>query len=107
MLKQVVVNGVSYLGVLTVGEGKTVVEKAMQLGGAPTKLDVDLYLQKENLGQLKDITFGGSGVSFSEVDLDQEIKFALEVSNLLMVQAKKVAVKNLENAEFRSGLGKR
>lgn len=105
-MKQVIVNGQSYLGELVQTEGGMTVKNAMAVGGNVTKNDVQNYIKAENLDELKDITFGGAGVAFSTVDLDKEIVFAFEVAELVMENAKAVAVKNLENREFDGGLGK-
>ena len=105
-MNQVTVNGQNYLGTLTEGEGKLIVENGMAIGSTVTKGDVQRYFQAENLGQLKDITFGGNGVSFAEVELDEDIKFAIKVAGRVMENDKSVAVRKLENAEFVSGLGK-
>ena len=105
-MNQVIVNGQSYLGVLDHGENQLTVVGAMATGPTVTKADVQRYLEAENLGTLKNISFGGAGVSFSQVELDTEIAFAFEVAELVMANAKSVAVRKLENAEFRSGLGK-
>ena len=105
-MNQVIVNGQSYLGELVQGENTLTVEGALATGATVTKSDVQRYLEAENLGTLKNISFGGAGVSFSQVELDKEITFAFEVAELVMSNAKDVAVRKLENAEFRSGLGK-
>ncbi len=105
-MKQVIVNGQSYLGTLSEGEGKLTVEKALAIGASVTKTDVANYFKADNLGSLKDITFGGNGVSYSEVELDDDIKFAIQVAGLVMENAKGSAVRKLENAEFDGGLGK-
>ena len=105
-MNQVIVNGQSYLGELVQGENTLTVEGALATGASVTKTDVQRYLEAENLGTLKNISFGGAGVSFSQVELDKEITFAFEVAELVMSNAKDVAVRKLENAEFRSGLGK-
>ena len=105
-MEQVIVNGQSYLGSLVQGENSLTVEGAFATGPQVTKQDVQRYLEAENLGTLKNISFGGAGVSFSQVELDDEIAFAFEVAELVMANAKSVAVRKLENAEFRTGLGK-
>ena len=106
-MKQVIVNGQSYLANdLANGEGGLVVEKALTIGAKVTQADVQNYMKAANLDTLKDITFGGAGVSYSVVELDEDINFAIEVAGLVMARAEKVAVKNLINQEFDAGLGK-
>ena len=106
-MKQYNVNGTNYLAEnLASKEGIMVLENAMKVGAVVNQNDVQDYMKAGNLDQLKDVTFGGAGVSFSEVDLDQEIEFAIELAGMVMAQAEKVAVKRLINAEFDAGLGK-
>lgn len=106
-MKQVIVNGQSYLAKdLAQGEGTLTVEKALATGATVTKNDVARYMKAENLGELKDIDFGGAGVAYSTVELDKEIDFAIKVAGLVMDEAKATAVKKLVNQEFDSGLGK-
>lgn len=106
-MKQVIVNGQSYLAeALNQGEGALVVKGALAIAGNPTKADVARYMKAANLEELKDITFGGAGVAYSEVALDKEIEFAIKVSELVMAEAQATAVKKLVNKEFDTGLGK-
>jgi len=106
IMKQVIVNGVSYLGDLEVTENGVVVKDAIQVGDVVTRADVTRYFEESNVGNLKSVTFGGNGISFSEMELDDDIKNYLQIAELVMNQAKSVAVRKLENAEFRSELGK-
>jgi len=105
-MKIVTVNGISYLGAIEkTDEGITLTE-AMPIGGpAVTKAEVEAYYKKGNLGELKTVTFGGAGISFSEVGLSDDVVMFCKMAELVMEQAKKVAVKKLENGEFTNGLG--
>ena len=106
-MKQVIVNGQSYLADnLAQGEGGLVVEKAMPTMAQVTKNDVANYMKAANLGELKDISFGGNGVSFSEVGLDKDIVFAIKVASLVMSEAQDTALDKLVNREFDTALGK-
>ena len=105
-MKQVTVNGKNYLAAkLTNAEGALVVVQALEVGTQVTKTDVQNYMKAENLGELKDISFGGAGVSYSEVDLNKDILFAIKVAELVMDEAKETAVDKLVNREFDNGLG--
>lgn len=108
-MRQVIVNGVSYLGELQAKEGGgfSLLAAMKTAGNQVSKADIQRYLELENLDDLKTVEFGGAGVSYTVQDLDDEIMFALEVGELVMAQAKKVAVAKLENNEFRTGLGKK
>jgi hypothetical protein len=105
-MKQVIVNGVSYLGDLEVTENGVVVKDAIQIGQVVTRADVTRYFEEANVGNLKSVNFGGNGISYTEMELDDDIKNFLQVSKLVMDQAKTVAVRKLENSEFRNELGK-
>ena len=106
-MKQVIVNGQSYLADnLAQGEGSLVVEKAMPTGPQVSKNDVAKYMKAANLGELKDITFGGNGVAFSEVSLDKDIIFSIKVAGLVMAEAQDTALDKLVNREFDTALGK-
>ncbi len=105
-MKQVIVNGQNYLGILTEGEGKLVVEAGLPVGSSVTKEDIEAYFKAKNLGTLKNITFGGNGVSFSEVNLNADMELYIQVAGLVMEGAKSTAVLKLENREFEGGLGK-
>jgi len=105
-MKQVIVNGQSYLAEeLVQGDNALIVVGALATGPRVTKGDVAAYMKAENLDELKDITFGGAGVSFSEVALDKDIEFAIKVNALVMEEAADTAVKKLVNREFDNGLG--
>ena len=104
-MKQVIVNGQSYLAEkLVQGEGTLEVVNALATGPTVTKNDVANYMKAENLGELKTISFGGAGVAFSEVALDKDIVFAIKVAGLVMEEAKATAVDKLVNSEFDAGL---
>lgn len=106
-MKQVIVNGQSYLAeALVNAEGALTVKNALAINGNPTKADVANYMKAANLETLKDITFGGAGVAYSEVALDKDIEFAIKVQGLVMEEAQATAVKKLVNKEFDLGLGK-
>ncbi len=105
-MDQVIVNGVSYLGTLEVGEDGVVVKNAVKTAQTITKDDVTRYFTEKNVDNLETVQFGGNGVSYSVVSLTDEVVMFTKMSELVMEQAKKVAVKNLENSEFRNGLGK-
>ncbi len=105
-MKQVTVNGNTYLAAgMTNGEDGLTVAQALQVNGQVTKNDVARYMKAENLDELKDITFGGAGVAYSEVALDKDIEFAIKVAGLVMDEAKATAVDKLVNREFDGGLG--
>ena len=103
MMKQVIVNGVSYLGVMEQGEDGISVKNAIKTGNVLTTDDFNRYLKEENLGNLENVRFGGNGVSFVEVPLTEDMEMAFSITKLVMERAKKVALKNLENAEFDKG----
>jgi hypothetical protein len=105
-MKQVIVNGVSYLGDLEVTDNGVVVKDAIQIGQVVTRADVTRYFEESNVGNLKSVSFGGNGISFSEMELDDDIKNYLQIAKLVMDQAKSVAVRKLENTEYRNELGK-
>ena len=104
-MEQVIVNGVNYLGTLKEVEGKVIVVGSMPCGATVTAEDVNEYFKAKNLGTLVDIPFGGNGVSYSNVPLNPAMDMAVQVAELVMTQAKSVAVRKLENAEFASGMG--
>ena len=107
-MKVVTVNGVSYLAVLEESEnGGIVLKDALALNGTNvSQMEVTDYYKKGNLGQLKVVTFGGSGISYSVADITDDIVMFCKIADLALEQAKKVAVKNLENMEFSNVLGK-
>ncbi len=104
-MEQCIVNGVSYLGTLEEGEGKVTVVDSMPCGNVVTANDVNAYFKAKNLGSLVSIPFGGNGVSYSVVPLTPAVEMAVKVAQLVMTQAKSVAVRKLENAEFSQGMG--
>jgi hypothetical protein len=107
-MKIVTVNGVSYLGTLEQTEkGDLILKDAMALyGPSVTKGEIEHYYRKGNLGELETITFGGMGVSYSVSQLTDEAVMFCRMADLMMEQAKKVAVRKLENSEFSQSLGK-
>jgi len=105
-MKIVTVNGVSYLAVLEEGEAGIVLKDAMEIGGNVTQYEVTDYYKRGNLGDLKEVTFGGSGISYSVSEIGDDVVMFCKIADLALEQAKKVAVKNLENKEFSNVLGK-
>lgn len=107
-MKVVTVNGVTYLGVLNELEGGGFeLAEAMSIPGTkPSKADIERYYKLGNLGELEKVTFGGMGVSFSVSGLSDEAVMFCKMADLVMEQAKKVAVRKLENSEFGQSLGK-
>jgi hypothetical protein len=106
-MKQVTINGVSYLGVLKDTEGTLELSQAMVTNqNGISKADVEAYLGKQNLGTLETITFGGTGASYTVQDLTDEVDMFFKMGKLVMDQSQKVAVKKLQNAEFKANMGK-
>ena len=106
-MEQVIVNGVSYLGTLEVTEAGVKVKDGIKTGGNDvTRQDVSNYAMAKNLGKLENPTFGGNGISYTSNPLDDDMIMFVKMSDLVMEQADKVAVKNLVNREYQSGLGK-
>ncbi len=105
-MNQVIVNGVSYLGTLVEDEGNVEVKDAVQTGNTITKADVTRWFEKNNTDELETVRFGGNGISFSVINLTDDVEMFIKMAELVMIQAKSVAVRKLENREFRGGLGK-
>jgi hypothetical protein len=107
-MKQYTVNGQNYLAAdLSTGEGGIMsLEKAMPVGVSVTKTDVANYMKAANLDELKDISFGGAGVAFSEVSLNKDIEMAINIAGLVMAEAQETALDKLVNREFDQALGK-
>jgi len=106
VMKQVIVNGVSYLGDLEIGENGVTVKNAIKVGDVVTRADVTRYFQEANVGNLEDVVFGGNGVAYSIMELSDDNKNYIKIAELVMDQAKSVAVRKLENQEFLGELGK-
>jgi len=106
VMKQVIVNGVSYLGDLKVEENGVTVKNAIKVGDVVTRADVTRYFQEANVGNLEDVVFGGNGVAYSIMELSDDNKNYIKIAELVMEQAKSVAVRKLENQEFLGELGK-
>lgn len=107
-MKIVNVNGVTYLATLSKTEnGDIVLENAMEVGGANVSQGVITeYYKRGNVGTLKTVNFGGAGISYSVSDLDDSAVMFCKIADLAIAQAKKTAIKNLENREFDGVLGK-
>ena len=107
VMKQAIVNGVSYLGELVVEEnGNVVVKDAIKTGNVVTRADITRYFQEANVGNLESVEFGGNGISYSVMDLTDDNQNYIKIAELVMDQAKSVAVRKLENQEFVGELGK-
>ncbi len=106
-MKVVTVNGKTYLAVME-GDGNGIVlTEAMEIGSqGVSQTVVTAYYKQGNVGQLKTVNFGGSGISYSVSELNDDAVMFCKIADLAIAQAKKVAVLNLENREFDSVLGK-
>lgn len=106
-MKVVTVNGVTYLAVLNETETGIVLESAMELnGGRVDQSVITEYYKRGNVGTLQTVNFGGSGISFSVAELDEQAVMFCKIADLAIAQAKRQALPNLENREFDSVLGK-
>ena len=106
-MKIVTVNGICFLGELRVEEGKVIIDKSMEIENTNiTEEDITDYLEAEHLGNLKERSFGGSGVTYGEEDLDDEMQFQLEVQKTTLEFAKKTAQGEMVIENFKSRLGK-
>lgn len=105
-MKIVTVNGVTYLGTLEETEAGIVLTEAMKFNGPVTQSVITEYYKKGNVGKLQNPTFGGSGISYTVDDVDDDVVMFAQIAQLALKQAKKVAIANLENREFDGVLGK-
>lgn len=106
-MKVVNVNGVTYLATLEEGENGILLSDAMEIGGSAVNQSiVTEYYKRGNVGKLKTVNFGGSGISYSVSELGDDAVMFCKIADLAIAQAKKTAVLNLENREFDSVLGK-
>ena len=106
-LKTIVVNGQVFLGELHVEDGEVLVANAI------TDIPNDLgrkefvkYIQHHNLSKLTAVKFAGAGTTYSSTTLTEDQKLELQIVLLTMRKAKKTTIRNLENKELESLLGK-
>ena len=106
-MKIVNVNGTTYLATLKETENGISLEDAMVIGSAsPSQGDIMAYYKAVNLGSLQPVAFAGSGISYSVTPIGDDVVMFCKIADLAIEQAKKVALKNVENAEFSNVLGK-
>jgi hypothetical protein len=106
-MKVVTVNGTTYLATLEETEAGIVLQDAMVIpASGPGQNEVMAYYKAINLGSLNPVSFGGSGISYSVQPIGDDVVMFCKIADLAIEQAKKVALKNVENAEFSSVLGK-
>jgi len=105
-MKVVTINGVQYLGKLTVNEdGSALLTKAMKCYEI-SKETLANYIAAKNLDELTEIPFGGTGCQYFVEKLTKAQKLELKVCKLNMSRAKVLAIPEVENKAFRALLGK-
>jgi len=107
-MKKVIINGVSYVGDLKKNEdGTMTLSKAMSFEGTTmSRSDLSKYLKLKNLGELENLDFGGTGISWSISVLSENENMMLQIGEIAMKSAKGRAVKEVENDLFDFVLGK-
>jgi hypothetical protein len=104
-IKILTIDGSVYLGELKKDKDTISAVNAIAFGSISsiTKEHLIAYVEAETLGTLqKPITIGGSGVSYSESDLSDDLELELGILYLQLKKAENNAPKKLVAGEFKA-----
>jgi len=106
-MKKVTVNGMSYMGTLVKTDDGIVIKNGLECpSGKLSKTVIAKYIETKNFDRLQDITFSGTGISYSVTDLTGLEALYLSVCKKTMKYAKKNAIAGNENELFNRVMGK-